>query len=91
MLSSTQSMVGNNGMTDSISYIDGVGRVTVVNGMTHIDLVAVIPPSAEGGQAQMHITHRLVMGLPQFVRLCAEMTGHLQKMEEKGLIKRSSN
>jgi hypothetical protein len=28
------------------------------------------------------------MALPQFVRLCAEMAGHLQRMEEKGLITR---
>ena len=73
-----------------ISYVDGVGRVTVVNGMTHIDLVTIVPPPQEGAQAQIHVAHRLVMALPQFVRMCAEMAGHLQRMEQQGLIKRNA-
>lgn len=76
-------------MADGIAYVDGVGRVTVVNGLAHIDLIAVIPPSKEGEQAHPEVAQRLVMGLPQFVRMCAEMAGHLQRMEEKGLIKRN--
>jgi hypothetical protein len=59
-----------------------------VNGLAHIDLVTVIPPAQEGVQAQIQVAHRLAMSLPQFVRLCTEMAGQLQKMEEKGLIKR---
>ena len=72
----------------SYQYIDGVGNVSVVNGMAHIDLVVVRPPSAEGQQSQVQPVQHLVMALPNFVRLCAEMAGHLQKMEEKGLITR---
>lgn len=72
----------------SYQYIDGVGNVSVVNGMAHIDLVVVRPPSAEGQQSQVQAVQHLVMALPNFVRLCAEMAGHLQKMEEKGLITR---
>lgn len=32
--------------------------------------------------------HHLVMTLPRFVRLCAEMAGHLRGMQEKGIISR---
>lgn len=71
-------------------YIDGVGNVAVVNGMAHIDLVVVRPPVAEGQQPRVEPVQHLVMALPQFVRLCAEMAGHLQRMEQKGLITRQS-
>ena len=69
-------------------YVDGVGNVSVVNGMAHVDFVVVRPPVAEGQQPRIEPVQHLVMALPQFVRLCAEMAGHLQRMEEKGLIKR---
>ena len=69
-------------------YIDGVGNVSVVNGMAHIDLVVVRPPKAEGQQPQIEPVQHLVMALPQFVRLCAEMASHLQRMEAKGVITR---
>ena len=75
-------------MTDGFQYIDGVGNVSVVNGMAHIDLVVVRPPVVEGGEPRVDSVEHLVMALPQFVRLCAEMAGHLQRMEEKGLIAR---
>lgn len=73
-------------MLSGYQYIDGVGNVSVVNGMAHIDLVVVRPPTAEGQQPQVIPVQHLVMALPAFVRLCAEMAGHLQKMEEKGII-----
>ena len=52
-------------MAGEVHYIDGVGRVTVVNGLAHIDIVAVVPPAQEGAQPQVAVTHRFVMGLPQ--------------------------
>ena len=58
--------------------------------MAHVDLVVVVPPAVEGQQAQVRQVQHLVMALPNFVRMCAEMAGHLQKMEEKGLITRKS-
>ena len=75
-------------MAGGFQYIDGVGNVSVVNGMAHIDLVVVRPPAGEGKQPTVESVQHLVMALPQFVRLCAEMAGHLQRMEEKGLITR---
>lgn len=75
-------------MLSGYQYIDGVGNVSVVNGMAHIDLVVVRPPTAEGQQPHVEPVQHLVMALPAFVRLCAEMAGHLQKMEEKGIITR---
>lgn len=75
-------------MTSGFQYIDGVGNVAVVNGMAHIDLVAVRPPAAEGQEPRVEAVQHLVMALPNFVRLCAEMAGHLQRMEEKGVISR---
>lgn len=71
-------------------YIDGVGNVSVINGMAHIDLVALKPPTSEGQQPQIVPVQHLVMALPNFVRLCAEMAGHLQRMEEKGIITRKA-
>ena len=77
-------------MIERFDYIDALGNVSVVNGMAHIDLVVVRPPAAEGGQPQVQPVQHLVMPLPNFVRLCAEMAGHLQRMEQKGLIKRQA-
>jgi len=69
-------------------YIDGVGAVTVANGMVHFDLVALRPPASKEQKARVEPVHHLVMPLPQFVRLCADMSGHLKKMEESGMITR---
>ena len=77
-------------MSSGFQYIDGVGNVSVVNGMAHIDLVVVRPPVAEGQKPQAERIQHLVMALPQFVRLCAEMAGHLHRMEQKGLITRQA-
>lgn len=75
-------------MSSGFQYIDGVGNVSVANGMAHIDLVVVRPPAAEGQQPQVEPVHHFVMALPNFVRMCAEMEGYLLKMEQKGLITR---
>lgn len=69
-------------------YIDGVGAVTVANGMVHFDLIAVRPPASKEQKPRAEPVQHLVMPLPHFVRLCAEMSGHLKKMEEGGLITR---
>jgi hypothetical protein len=71
-------------------YFDGVGNVSVVNGMAHLDLLVVRPGAADGPQSSVEIVEHLIMTLPNFVRFCSEMAGHLQKMEEKGLISRNS-
>lgn len=78
-------------MASGYHYIDGIGNVSVVNGMAHIDLVVIRPPTVEGQQQQVEPVQHLVMALPQFVRLCAEMAGHLQRMEAKGLITRRTD
>ena len=75
-------------MTSDFRYVDGVGSVHVVNGMAHIELVVVRPPAGEGQPSRVEPAQHLVMPLANFVRLCAEMAGHLHRMEEKGLIKR---
>jgi hypothetical protein len=77
-------------MQGGFQYIDGVGNVSVVNGMAHIDVVVVRPPVSEGQQPKVETVQHLVMALPQFVRLCAEMAGHLKRMEDKGLITRKA-
>jgi hypothetical protein len=70
-------------------YVDGVGNVSVINGMVHIDLLVARPQPGNGQQqVQAEEAQHLVMALPQFVRLCAEMAGHLGRMEQKGLITR---
>jgi hypothetical protein len=78
-------------MQNSYYYIDGVGNVSVVNGMAHVDLVVVRPPVAEGQQSVVEPVQHIVMALPNFIRFCAEMGGHLQRMEERGLISRRPN
>jgi hypothetical protein len=75
-------------MPDTFHYIDGVGNVSVTNGMAHIDLVVVRPGTSESQPARIEPVQHIVMTLPNFVRLCAEMAGHLKRMEEKGLITR---
>lgn len=75
-------------MDSSFHYIDGIGNVHVLNGMAHVDLVVIQPPAGDGQPPQVKVVQHLVLALPNFVRMCAEMAGHLQRMEEKGLIKR---
>lgn len=77
-------------MANGFQYIDGIGPVTVSNGMVHIDLVAVRPAGAKDQKGRVEAVQHLVMTLLQFVRLCSEMSGHLKKMEEGGLITRQN-
>ena len=72
-----------------ISYIDGVGRVSIVNGIAHIDLVNIIPPTKDGEQPQVMVAHRIAMALPQMIRMCADIAGHMQRMEQQGIFKRT--
>ena len=75
-------------MAGEIHYVDGVGRMSVMNGHAYVDLVTAVPPVEEGGQMSVAVTHRLALALPQFVRMCAEMANQLKLMEDKGLITR---
>ena len=75
-------------MSVAYQYIDGMGHVAVAAGMAHMDLVVIKPPLVDGQKPQVEVVQRLVMPLPNFVSLCAEMAGHLQRMEEKGIISR---
>jgi hypothetical protein len=74
-------------MTDQITYIDGMGRVRIANGMAHIELVAAFPTD-EDNKVQLRTVHNLVIPLGQFVKFCADMANNLRVMEEKGIIKR---
>jgi hypothetical protein len=80
-------------MSTDYRYIDGVGSVHVVNGMAHMDFVVVQPSSTDGQQTQTTVVpvQHVVMPLPNFVRMCSEMAGHLQRMEQKGIIKRKDS
>jgi hypothetical protein len=77
-------------MVMNCTYADGIGKVSVVNGMAHIDFVMVEPPAKEGEQHRAVPVERIVMPLPQFIRLCADMASNLRSMEEQGLIKRDA-
>jgi hypothetical protein len=74
-------------MTDQITYIDGMGRVRIANGMAHIELVAAFP-TEEDNKVLVRPVHNLVIPLGQFVKLCTDMANNLRLMEEKGIIKR---
>ena len=54
-------------MVNGFQYVDGVGNISVVNGMAHVDLVVVVPPAVEGQQAQVRQVQHLVMALPNYV------------------------
>jgi hypothetical protein len=70
-------------------YVDRVGNVSVINGIVHIELLVTRPAGGDGRQqVRAEPVERIVMALPRFVRLCAEMDGHLERMETKGLITR---
>lgn len=74
-------------MSDQITYIDGMGRVRIANGMAHIELVAAFPGD-DDSKVNVRPVHHLVIPLAQFVKLCADMANNLRLMEEKGIIKR---
>ncbi|RTL70565.1 MAG: hypothetical protein EKK41_12390 [Hyphomicrobiales bacterium] len=67
-------------------YIDGIQNVTIANGMTYITLGVVQPPTREGGSPQLLVAGALVLSVPNYVRLCAEMANNLKTMQDKGLI-----
>ena len=46
------------------------------------------PPSDIKANPESAVVDHVVMTLPQFVRLCADVTRNLKQMEEKGLITR---
>ena len=73
-------------MSISPLFVDGIGRVLVANGVTYIDLVSIEPPNEPGAQPEVIITQRLVLTLPHFVRMCTEMTRHLEALQHKGII-----
>lgn len=77
-------------MTGGYTYIDGIGKVRVANGMTHIDLVVVAPPAVDGQPPQIQPVQHLVMPLPQFVHMCAEMGNQLKRMEEMDFISKKA-
>ena len=77
-------------MPAGFQYVDGVGNVSVVNGIAHIDLIVLLPAAGEGAPPQVVPVQHLVMPLPNVVRFCAEMAGHLKIMEEKGIISRKA-
>lgn len=74
-------------MSDQITYIDGLGRVRIANGMAHIELVAAFPADEEG-KVNVRPVHHLVIPLGQFIKFCADMANNLKVMEQKGIIKR---
>ena len=76
-------------MSEQITYIDGMGRVRIANGMAHIELVAAFPGEDET-RVEIKPVHNLVMPIGQFVKFCADMAANLQHMEEKGIITRKA-
>lgn len=75
-------------MQSGCQYIDGVSKLSVVSAMALIDLVVLVPPAAQGHQPKVLPAQHLVMPPPRFVRPCAEMAGHQQRIEETGVISR---
>lgn len=76
-------------MDDSISYIDGVGRIWLHNGVVRLELVA-FEGRPDGQQPVSRRTQELAIALPEFVRFCLAMTGSLQDMERQGIIRREA-
>ncbi len=76
-------------MTNQITYIDGLGRVRIANGMAHIELVAAFPSQDKTeDKVDVRAVQNLVIPLAQFVRFCGDMAANLKHMEDKGIITR---
>lgn len=75
-------------MSLGYQYVDGIRRVSVMNGMAHIEMVVVEPSAEKEGERQVTPVQKLVMTLPQFIRLCADMASQLKRLEDQGVITR---
>jgi len=50
-------------------YCDGIGRISVIEGMVRLDLYSYSPSETDaGGQPRPVLSHRIVMGMDGFLR-----------------------
>ncbi len=50
-------------------YCDGIGRISVIEGMVRLDLYSYSPTETDaGGQPRPVLSHRIVMGMDGFLR-----------------------
>lgn len=78
-------------MKSDCKYIDGIGNISMMQGMVHFDLLVMQPPSDPAGKPNVVDTGHIVMSLPQYVRMCAELARNLDQLEAKGLITRKAD
>lgn len=76
-------------MADGISYVDGVGRIWIHEGVVRMELFA-LEGQPDGEQPTPRRTQELAITLPNFVRFCLAMTASLQDMKKRGIIRREA-
>lgn len=76
-------------MAGGISYIDGVGRIWIHDGVVRMELLA-LEGKPDGEPPIPRRAQELAITVPNFVRFCLAMTASLQDMEKKGIIRREA-
>ena len=57
------------------TFADGIGRITIIDGIVRLDLVAHSATETDAaGQPKPVFTHRIVMGVDQFLRASQKIT-----------------
>ena len=57
------------------TFADGIGRITIIDGIVRLDLIAHSATETDAsGQPRPVFTHRIVMGVDQFLRASQKIT-----------------
>ena len=69
-------------------YADEIGKVSIDNGMMHVDFVALDRSAqAKDGKPNFYLTQRMVMPLQGFLRGVAAQETIIKKLIENGVLK----
>ena len=69
-------------------YTDGAANISLIDGVVRLDLITL--SQVEAGKAQGRPVGALAMSVPGLVRLHQQLTATLDKMVEKGLVRKNS-
>jgi len=69
-------------------YTDGAANISLIDGVVRLDLITL--SQVEAGKAQGRPVGALAMSVPGLVRLHQQLTATLDKMVEKGLVRKNT-
>jgi hypothetical protein len=70
-------------------YADGIGGISLTEGMVRIELVSLLPNAVEPNRPTPEVRQRLIMTPQGFLQAHAAMQNLLEKLEEAGIVQRN--